>query len=816
MSKKKKKKNPSSPRHTSGWILRYTDYVPEQEGLREALCTVGNGYVASRGAACDTPATDVNYPGTYMAGLYNKTGTKMAGRVIYNEDLVNCPNWLLIRFKIDDGQWIVPAQQTILSYCRELDIRGGVLSCAWRIQDKSGKITRIESKRIAHIRSRHILALSYSITPENYSGSLSIRSALDGSVENTGVERYRDLNTKHLYPRSIGTVKKKSIFLNVRTRPGDIQIALASAVRLFIGPKELKKTPTIYSRNKNYIAQDFCVVLKRRQTLVLEKTVSIFSSKKDDAKEPLRAAKKAIERPIRFRALLKTHERQWQRLWNAFDMRIEGDDFSQHVLRLHAFHLIQSFSPHNTRLDAGITARGLHGEAYRGHVFWDELFVTPFYDLHMPAISKALLMYRYRRLTPARRAASTNKYSGAMFPWQSGSTGEEETQVVHLNPVSGKWGPDFSRIQRHVSFAIAYDVWQYWLRTHDRAFLRSYGAELMLSIARFGASLACYDSTDDRYHTYNIMGPDEFHEHYPGSSEPGLTDNAYTNLLIVWVLLKATDALSALGPAERSGLLKKIKLSQKEIQRWQDITHKMNVIINEDGIISQFDGYFALKELDWDAYRKKYDNIHRMDRILKAEDRSPNAYKVAKQADVLQLFYLLPLSEIKTLFARLGYSFTAKMLRDNYEYYVARTSHGSTLSKVVHCYVAHLLGRKREAWQWYQEVLRSDIDDTQGGTTPEGIHAGVMASSLSIAMRGFAGIEFYEDRISIDPKLPSAWRSFALNVVFRKRKITLMIRKKSITIVVDGPRGQAYTYPVEINGRSHSLTCGKRSTFRLR
>jgi trehalose/maltose hydrolase-like predicted phosphorylase len=804
MSKKENNRKPTD------WIVRYSEYIPAQEGLREALCTLGNGYVASRGCACETKASRVNYPGTYMAGLYNKTGTKMSGRVIYNEDLVNCPNWLLVTFKVDNGDWINPAKETILSYAQELDIKRGILSYRWRIKDETGKITSLDVKRIVHIINRHTLALSYSITPENYSGTIWLRSGLDGSVENTGVARYRELNTKHLFPRAMGRVKNEGIFLSVTTKPGAIDIALSAAARVFLGNKEIHDHPEVYKRGKNFIAQDFCVRVKQKQTLLIEKTVSIFSSKKDDVKKPLAEAKKALAKKNRFSRLLASHVKGWARLWDDFDMRIEGDDFSQHVLRLHAFHLLQSFSPHNRTLDAGITARGLHGEAYRGHIFWDELFVMPFYDLHMPDIAKALLLYRYRRLGPARRAARENDYYGAMFPWQSGSTGEEETQVMHLNPVSGKWGPDYSCIQRHVSFAIAYNVWQYWLRTHDRAFMRACGVELMLSIARFGASLAQYDQKDERYHTYNIMGPDEFHEKYPEASEPGLTDNAYTNFLIVWVLMRSHDALYTLSPAQRLRLQKKLGLSQKEIRRWKDITRKMNIIINSDGIISQFKGYFALKELNWNAYRKKYENIHRMDRILKAEGKSPNAYKVAKQADVLQLFYLLPLSEIQDIFARLGYAFDAKMLSDNYEYYEARTSHGSTLSKVVHCYVALLLGREKEAWQWYQEVLRSDIKDTQGGTTPEGIHAGVMASSLSIAMRGFAGIEFYEDTITLDPKLPSAWRSFSFTVLFRKKRIKITITKKTITLFVEGPAGQKYTYPVLVHGHAHMLTCGKK------
>src|SRR6056297_3042947 len=153
---------------------------------------------------------------------------------------------------------------------------------------------------------------------------------------------------------------------------------------------------------------------------------------------------------------------EWEKLWKEMDVEVDGDRFSQKLLRLHMAHLMVSASPHNVNIDAGVTARGLHGEAYRGHIFWDELYILPFYFIHFPDVAKSLLMYRYRRLDKARKYANEYGYEGAMFPWQSGSSGREETQTLHLNPVSGKWGPDHSMLQRHVSLAIAFNVWQYY------------------------------------------------------------------------------------------------------------------------------------------------------------------------------------------------------------------------------------------------------------------------------------------------------------------------------------------------------------------
>src|SRR5699024_3653059 len=195
---------------------------------------------------------------------------------------------------------------------------------------------------------------------------------------------------------------------------------------------------------------------------------------------------------------------------------------SQKLLNLHTYHHLSSASPFaNPTLDASITARGLHGEAYRGHIFWDELFIFPFYILHFPETAKSLLMYRYRRLETAKEDAQKAGYEGAMFPWQSGLDGSEQAQELHLNPINGTWKEDNSRLQRHVSLAIAYNIWQYWHNTQDTTFMQDYGLEMLLEIAHFWQSATVLNNTSERYDIDRVMGPDEFHESYPNSEKGG-------------------------------------------------------------------------------------------------------------------------------------------------------------------------------------------------------------------------------------------------------------------------------------------------------
>ena len=685
----------------------------------------------------------------------------------------------------------------------------GLLSRNMRLSDLKGRIVDIETQRIVNMSNPHIGAIRYFITPENYSGPITIRSGIDGNVRNVGVARYRKLNSLHLKARSLGKIAKNVAALSVKTNQSGIVIASACKTRIFSRDKEITPSGKVITENKKAIYQDYKICVHRNNEYVIEKICAIYTSRDSERGSISQKAIKTVRASPRFGILFEPHKKVWSRLWKKFDINIKGDIHFRKVLRLHAFHLLQSASYHNLNIDAGVPARGLHGEAYRGHIFWDQLFAMPFYNMRAPEIAKTILLYRYRRLICARKNARGAGYKGAMFPWQSSMRGDEQTQSVHLNPMSGKWGPDYSHHQRHVSFAVAYNVWQYWVDTHDVDFMLRYGLEIMLSVCLFGSSLARFAKKDGRFHVEGVMGPDEFHEHLPGAPNPGFCDNAYTNFLIVAIMDKTLQLLDTLPQEQCCNLLKKLKVSQQELDRWDSIIRKMNLIINKKGIISQFKGYFKLRELNWRAYKKKYGNIHRMDRILKAEGRSPNEYKVAKQADVLMIFYLFPLSEIKFILKRLGYKFDREIFRKNYEYHIRRTSHGSTLSKVVHSYLASLLNRGEEVWDWYLDVLKSDIYDTQGGTTPEGIHTGVMGGSINIAVKSFAGVSIEEGRIRINPNLPKDWYSMKFRLVYHGYPIFISVTHRQITIFIQGRKAQIFHTPIFIYDQRYELECRK-------
>ena len=811
------------------WTLTYEGFRPAEEGLREALTTLGNGRFATRGAAPEARASDVHYPGTYLAGGYDRLESEVAGERIENEDLVNFPNWLPLTFRPEGGDWLDWEAVEVLDYRQSLHMDTGTLARRARVRDEAGRTTRIDSRRLVHMTRPHLAALSYRITPENWSGLLEIRSGLDGSVENRGVPRYRQLASKHLEVLELGPVAPEGVHLLARTRSSRLEVAQAASTRLYAGGERLAVDPELELADEA-VHQRFLVPAEAGETVTAEKIVVLRTSRDRAIAEPGHDAREELARLPGFDRLETSHRHGWQALWNRFDLTLDGSadgggnegeagdhlERTQLILRLHVFHLLQTVSPNTIGLDVGVPARGLHGEAYRGHIFWDEIFILPFYNLTLPEISRSLLLYRFERLDAARANAREAGFRGALYPWQSGSSGREESQRIHLNPRSGRWDPDRSRLQRHIDAAVAYNVWHYYATTGDVQFLRRHGAEMLLEVARFWASIATRDAEDDRWHIRGVMGPDEYQEAYPGATTGGIDDNAYTNVMAVWTIERAMAALDEeVGELRRGELVESLGLTEPELARWRELTRRMAVPFFEaDGgpVIAQFAGYDALEELDWEGLRERHGSIARLDRILKAEGDSPDRYKASKQADVLMLFHLLPRQELARIFHQLELPFDDQLIERTIRYYRHRTTHGSTLSQVVFASVLHVLDPE-QGWSFFEQALRSDIDDIQGGTTPEGIHLGAMAGTVDIVLRRYAGIAVHRDQVSFDPCLPPRPLGLALRVQHHGSWLSVELTDHSLRLGLEP--GAPAPARVSVQGACHRLEPGEHHTFPL-
>lgn len=720
----------------NAWTLTYEGFSPASAGLREALCTLGNGRFATRGA---TPDGRIRTPGTYHAGCYDRLASEVGGRTVVNEDLVNLPDWLPLTFATPGTDWFSPELADLLDYTQELDLRHGVLHRDLRWRDGEGRVTRVRQRRLVSMADPALAALETTFTAENWSGPIRVRATLDGLVTNRGVERYHALRGDHLTDHATG-VQDELTWLTATTRSSRVCVALAARVDA--------PSPGSASEEPGRVATEHVLEAVEGAPVTVTKVVALLTSRDPAVHDPLSAALRRARTAPGFAELLDAHAAAWEHLWERACLDVDGPDLSQ-IVHLNIFHLLQTLSPHTSDLDAGVPARGLHGEAYRGHVFWDELFVLPWLDLRFPEVSRGLLRYRWRRLPEARAAARAAGHDGAMFPWQSGSDGREETQTYHLNPESGRWLPDVSRLQRHVGLAVAYNVWQYHLATGS---MPSWCAELLIDIARFFASLAVLDPASGRYEIRGVMGPDEYHTAYPGAAEPGLDNNAYTNIMTVWLLSHALR-LGVAGPEEAA--------------RWEDITRRMRVDFH-DGVISQFTGYSGLAELDW----ARYGGVRRLDRALEADGDDVNRYKASKQADTLMLFYLLTADELLAILERLGYPCDPGLIPRTIAYYLDRTSHGSTLSAVVHAWVLSRSDRAR-SWQFFAEALISDVHDVQGGTTAEGVHLGAMAGALDMLQRCYLGLEPTPDGLRLNPLVPERLGTLSLPILFRGRRIVI-------------------------------------------
>ncbi len=800
----------------SAWSLAYEGFDPESEGIREALCALGNGYFATRAAAPWAVADGIHYPGTYLACGYNRLRTDIAGRVVENEDLVNFPNWLALEFRIADEDWFDTRTANILSYRQELDLRRGMLFRAISFEDGQGRRSTLKERRLVSMANKHLGGLELALTAENWSAKVTVRSAIDGRIVNKGAKLYRKFNNHHLEPLAGEAVGEDGVCLLVRTCQSHIQVAQAARAQGFIDG-QLHDGPRRVIEEPGYIGQELAIDLRQGETLTMEKLVSFHTSRDQAISECVLAARKTIERAGRFDAVMADHVVVWKHLWRRFDVHLQpaGAGFTLNapmLLRLSMLHLLQAVSLNSIGFDIGVPARGWTGEAYQGHIFWDELFIFPFLNYRMPEITRSLLLYRYRRLGEARAAARNAGLRGAMFPWQSGSDGQEETQAFNLNPHSRRWVPDNSYLQRHVGSAIAYNTWQYFQVTHDVEFLQFHGAELILEIARFWSSIATFNDERGRYEIKGVMGPDEFHEGYPGAPMPGLNNNAYTNLMAVWVLWRALDVLELLPDIRRAELTTRLGLSAQEMTRWDDISRRMFVPFHDDGIISQFEGYEELAELDWQDYRARYGNIQRLELILEAENDSANRYKLSKQADLLMLFYLFSAEELGGLFARLDYPFDPAVIPRNVAYYDCRSSHGSTLSRVVHAWVLARSDRPR-AMRYFAEALQSDVNDIQQGTTAEGVHLGAMAGTVDLVQRVSTGIEVTGDVLRLNPRLPQEVERLDMRIRYRGHSLDLRLTRDALT--VRGRERGVAPIKLQIRDDVYEFVCGSTRVFKL-
>lgn len=736
------------------WMIQYDKQeVGKRSYGQESLMSLGNGYLGLRGAPLWATCSDNHYPGLYVAGVFNHTSTEVAGHDVINEDMVNWPNPQLIKVYIDNE--LVDFEAAIEKNS-SIDFKNGLQIESYNVSLAKGGLTLVTTKFVDPINFHDFGFVGEIIA--DFSGKLRIETFIDGSVLNQNVERYRAFDSKEFEVTQIADG-----LLVAKTRTTDIELAVAT--KTYLNGQPLKK---VESGNSEIFKESIEVDLLKNQEVQFEKSIVIASSY--ETKNPVEFVLTELA-ATSVSKIQENNANYWEKVWQDGDIVIESDHADlQRMVRMNIFHIRQA-AQHgaNQFLDASVGSRGLTGEGYRGHIFWDEIFVLPYYAANEPETARDLLLYRINRLTAAQENAKVDGEIGAMFPWQSGLIGDEQAQFVHLNTVNNEWEPDNSRRQRHVSLAIVYNLWIYLQLTDDESILTDGGLDLLIETTKFWLNKAELGS-DSRYHIAGVIGPDEYHEAYPGQ-EGGICDNAYTNLMLTWQLNWLTE-LSVKG----------FEIPADLLEESQKVRENLYLDIDENGVIAQYAKYFELKEVDFAAYEAKYGDIHRIDRLMKAEGISPDEYQVAKQADTLMLMYNLGHEHVIKLVKQLGYELPKNWLKVNRDYYLARTVHGSTTSRPVFAGIDVKLGDFDEALDFLITAIGSDYYDIQGGTTAEGVHIGVMGETLEVIQNEFAGLTLRDGYFSIAPHLPKSWTKLKFSQIFKGCQVEILIEKGQLLL----------------------------------
>jgi len=722
------------------WLMREDKWVKKLQNVRESQFALGNGYLGSRAVLEEIPYDSM--PGTYITGVYDK----MASQVT---ELINFPNPFNFKFTIS-GEKLGVIAMDVVEHKRILNLKNGIL--LRHTLYKNSKKSRFDyhSLRFVSMSDKNIGVMQIVITPLDRPCMIDINTGIDASVYNTGV--LTEGCKRHFRVKELSQ-EKNAGYLAVET------MERKNVVLYWAG--------FYYEVDGNKIfAKDniFRLRLKRKQKVVFTK---IFYLRRLSSGEDItRRKKESFNKFYRvFHSnldyILKRHTKAWKKLWDKADIVIESKRSLQQNLRFNIYHMLICGS--NNAGFSSIGARTLSGEGYHGHIFWDsEIFLMHFYLLTMPEVARNMLIYRYRRLDAAREIAKRLNYKGAMFPWESADTGFEETPGW-AKDIDGSIVRIFThKMEHHITADIAYAVYRYYTVTGDNNFMEEYGYELIFEAARFWASRVKYDKRDKAYHINHVIGPDEFHI--------DVCDNAYTNVMAKWNLLNAHKMFCALrnqSPRVHTLLKRKLKLSYGEAKLWKKIAVLLSIRMSKKGVIEQFKGYFKLKNITIDNTDEN--GLPVISGKLKTKDFAKT--QLIKQADVLALTYLL--SDL--------FSYQATMA--NYDFYIKRVMHKSSLSPSIHAIMACECGYLQQAHNLFNFSLHIDISNVYGNT-PEGIHAASLGGTWQAVVFGFAGLTIKKSRLFINPRLPHGWQAIVFSLMWRGDVVKLRLTNDTIKIKV--------------------------------
>ena len=724
-------------RSDDNWLIKEDGWDKKLQSSRESQFALGNGFIGSRGILEEVPFD--SRPGTYIAGLYDKTGAQVT-------EIVNLPNPINLKI-IAGGERLGAGTMDILEHERILDMRHGLLMRHTLYRNSHKKRFNYQSLRFVSMRNKHIIAMQTYITPLDEPATLTVENFLDLSVTNVGF--LTEGNKKHFRIEDVSQFNTGE-YLAVRTLEKNILVAYGKSMIIEKGSSR---------RFAKHVTTQ--IKLKKNQTACITTIFSIFTTDDKNSKKIKPVVKGFLKKSanIGFEKMLEEHIASWDRLWQISEINIKGAPQDEKSLRFNLYHLLICGREGNG--ESSIGAKTLSGEGYRGHIFWDaEIFILPFFLYTRPKVAKNMLLYRYNRLDAARRIAESRGYKGVMFPWESACTGEEATPAWAKNFDGSLIQIRTHEMEHHITADVAYAVYQYYVATQDIRFMLRYGFEIIFETARFWASRVEYNKKSKRYEIDHVIGPDEFHE--------DVDNNAYTNSMAYFNLLVGYgmhQKMKRRYPTEYKRLSKKIGLKKGETVKWKMIVPRIALNVKRNGLIEQFDGYFRKKKVELKDLKRH--PIPAIPKSIKLKDIGKT--QLVKQADVVMLLYLL------------SDNFDLKTKKKNFYYYLKKTVHKSSLSAAVHAALAVEIGDVRMAYRYFDIAANMDLTLLYGNTN-DGMHAASLGVTWQAVIHGFAGIKIFNETLSINPRLPDDWKELIFCLKWQGQNLKIAINHTKLRI----------------------------------
>ena len=774
-----------SPIHTyplEAWRITETAFDIGSNFLDETIFALGNGYIGLRGAHEEgfsgPPSTSLD--GTYLNGFhewetihYPENAYGLARR---NEFMLNVPNGKRIELWIGDERFDL-LQGIVLNYRRFVDFRDGIVTRVLEWESPQRQRIAIISERLVPLQHKHLFAIRYQVKPINFTGQVRLVSVLDGKVKN--VEAGDD-------PRIGSTASGPALHLTDAVQSEDFSalvhrthnsgLMLVSAIDNVISHDGI--FTRMLTRDDQRVEHVYEAMVEEAQTFALTKFGAYFSSRDYPEHELLERAKAELvkAKTLGFDALCAEQQAALSDFWRRADVEIAGDNALQQGIRFNQYHLLQSVGRDGK---TNIAAKGITGEGYEGHTFWDtEVYILPFFLYNKPEIAKKLIEYRYHGLPKARdRARQMAHPKGALFPWRT-IAGEECSSYFPAGTA-----------QYHINADIAYAVKLYVETTGDNAFLLARGAEIVLDTARIWMDLGHYETTGDgeRFCINGVTGPDEY--------TAIVNNNYYTNAMAQRHLQYAADVAERLRkehPHAFHRIADVIDLDTDEPAEWRRAAQRMYLPYDENrGVHPQDDTFLRKKVWNFaETPKEKYPLL------LHYHPLVIYRHQVCKQADVVLAMLLL------------GDSVSVEDKRRNFDYYEAVTTHDSSLSTCIFSIIAAEVGYADKAYDYFMETARLDLDDTHGNTC-HGVHTAAMAGTWLCVAYGFAGMRNYDGQLRFAPTLPKRWTHYQFQVHVRGRLLQVRVDADEVQYrLLDGE-------PITFRHREQTIHLASTTTIAL-